>query len=548
MRITFRAKIFLTLVLTVAAILGGALLAVERSYAAKVDELIAAQVRQGQTQFQQLTLRQRAELARRGQQLASSQRFVSCLENEEDWPKAVGEALYEMEYRGVEAEFLVIAGPEGKPIARRAGGREIAKDPGAESDLVKRAMAGEENLHGFIVDGGRLFQIVALGLYYGDTLQGAIVLGREINDAFVRELHALQSEHDHVGFSVDGRVLATSGPAEGPYHVVETPIHPRAKASLHISLRSLLEFRKRTRQTVLYLALAAVALSLILSTAISRGISKPVRDLVAGTERVAKGDYAHRIEVRSRDELGDLAKAFNGMAQDLANQEKVRGVLNKVVSRDVAEELLQGDLGLGGRLLRATLLFADLRGFTKLTQNMDPQDVVGMLNEFMTEMSAEIFACKGIVDKYVGDEIIGVFGAPKSYGHDSFAAIESAHRMRMKLAGLNGARARRGLAPLAMGIGIHTGEVVAGCMGSQQLMSYTCIGAAMNLAARLCSAAQPGQILVSEPTLREAGGDVEARPLPPIQVKGFTDPVPVFEIMSVMVGETDLRRKGGKKT
>jgi len=158
-------------------------------------------------------------------------------------------------------------------------------------------------------------------------------------------------------------------------------------------------------------------------------------------------------------------------------------------------------------------------------------------------MTEEVLSCKGIVDKYVGDEIIGLFGVPRPRGSDAFAAIEAAHRMRLRLERLNKARTDRGDRQLQMGIGLHTGEVVAGRMGSEQQLSYTCIGENMNLASRLCSNAKPGQILVSIDTLKEAGEGVETRPLEPIQVKGFTQPIPVYEVVGVAVGETARRRK-----
>jgi adenylate cyclase len=115
--------------------------------------------------------------------------------------------------------------------------------------------------------------------------------------------------------------------------------------------------------------------------------------------------------------------------------------------------------------------------------------------------------------------------------------------MRLRLEKLNKIRAERGERVLQMGIGIHTGEVVAGRMGSEQQLSYTCIGENMNLASRLCSSAKPGQILMSIETYRDAGDAVEARPLDPIQVKGFDKPVPVYEVTSVMIGATAMRRK-----
>jgi class 3 adenylate cyclase len=312
---------------------------------------------------------------------------------------------------------------------------------------------------------------------------------------------------------------------------------------LFVSIQELSEFRREMRTLIVGLGAVAVVLSLLVAVVISRGVTAPVADLADGTVKIAMGEYATRIRVRSNDELGDLAGAFNRMAEDLATKEKVRAVLNKVVAPEVADELVKGDLSLGGDLVRPTILFADLRGFTALTQGMPPQKVVAMLNEFMTAMTEEVLACKGIVDKYVGDEIIGLFGVPRPRGADAFAAIEAAHRMRLRLDRLNKARADRGERGLQMGIGLHTGEVVAGRMGSEQQLSYTCIGENMNLASRLCSNAKPGQILVSIDTLKEAGDGVETRPLEPIQVKGFSQPIPVYEVVGVAVGETARRRK-----
>lgn len=600
MRIPFRTKIFLALVATEAALLGGALAVVERANAAAVGDLIASRVGQGEANFREHAERLREDLERLGRQLADSPRLRSCFEQEALLPKAGDEAIYEIQYYNAAVDALTITDWEGRPIAKRLWRAGLPHVPGEEPAFDRRPLPPPERMpesplvravigrppdgdvqapHAFLVEEGRLFQVAALPIADGERFLGVLVLGSEITDGLASGIHRLQADEDAAGYVVGERLIAThlppplrracdaalAGPVraaapgrpvafaasiEGrPYHVGLAPVHREDAAvpvftALFISLRKHIETREAMRWRFLTTGAVGLLLSLLLSGRIARGISRPVRDLVEGTERIAGGDYAHRVTVRSRDELGDLAGSFNRMAGDLATKEKIRGVLNKVVAKEVADELLQGDLGLGGRLARATLLFADLRGFTAMTQGVAPQAVVAMLNEYMTAMTREIFACRGIVDKYVGDEIIGVFGAPKVYGHDAFAAVEAAHRMRVRLARLNEKRAARGERPLAMGIGVHTGDVVAGCMGSEELLNYTCIGEAVNLASRLCSNAKAGQILISEETRREAGlNDADVRVLDPIPVKGFREPVPVYEVLNADVGETVRRRR-----
>lgn len=591
MRITFRTKIFLCLAGTVGVLLVGALAAVERFYAAQVDEQIGYRVTQGDHNFDAQAKHLWKDLLRTGEHLADTQRLKGALENPGRTQEVRGIALNEIESQQVEADFLVITDGNGKPLlrdlsppgARHVEGQKPPLEARAieggktypEDDLVRSAVRGETledpGRPGlYVVDEGRLFQVGVFPIEDVQQFRGVLVLGTEVSDRLSLFMHTLQADPlDGTGYVVGDRLAvcsldrpareaartvltrALAGRARGdahvtieavlrgiPYRIVLHPIHD-VKASrpiytaLFLSLGSIVEARGAMRWTLLSAAALGVAFSLLLSSLFSRGVSKPVRDLVVGTERISRGDYAHRVGVRSRDELGDLAVAFNRMAGDLAQKEKIRGVLNKVVAKEVADELLAGDLGLGGRQVRATLLFADLRGFTAMTQGMNPQAVVAMLNEYMTAMSGEIFACKGIVDKYVGDEIIGVFGAPKSYGTDALGAVEAACRMRSRLERLNVERARRGERPLAMGVGVHTGEVVAGCMGSEQLLNYTCIGETVNLASRLCSNAKAGQILASAAAVREAGPRVDARPLDPIRVKGFAEPVAVAEIAGV---------------
>jgi adenylate cyclase len=275
--------------------------------------------------------------------------------------------------------------------------------------------------------------------------------------------------------------------------------------------------------------LVALLAGVVLAVFIARGLARPVRTLVSATERVARGDYSTHVEIRNRDELGKLCTAFNDMTDGLQLRDHYRGLLDKVVSRDIADELLKGEIVLGGENREVTVLFADIRRFTPLTRGMEPQRIIGLLNEVMDGLSAAVEAEEGVVDKYVGDQLMALFGAPIARPDDPQRAVRAALKMQ---AAMEQWSAARGATPIArVGIGINTGMVVAGNMGSQRRLNYTVLGEPVNLAARLCAAAEPGQILVSAATYTLitqafATADLGARYL-----KGFSTPVPVFEVL-----------------
>ena len=259
---------------------------------------------------------------------------------------------------------------------------------------------------------------------------------------------------------------------------------------------------------------------------ISLGLFRPVRRLFRATMRLRKGDYDVRIPVRSNDEFGKLAHAFNETAEELALKEKYRDVLNKVTDKAVADRLMSGDVALGGETRGMTVLFCDIRKFTEITQNMSPAETVGLLNEHMTAMTWVIHEHGGMVDKFVGDMIMAVFGAT---GQDPTAperAVACARHMLQERKVLNMLRGQ----DINVGIGIATGEMLAGFMGSEDRLNFTVIGQGANLASRLCTVASPMDILVDEATCEAAREGRAAETLPPMEIKGFSDLQAVYRI------------------
>jgi adenylate cyclase len=234
--------------------------------------------------------------------------------------------------------------------------------------------------------------------------------------------------------------------------------------------------------------------------------------------------------------MGTLADAFNDMTRGLLLRERYRSVLNKVVSQDVATELLKGDVELGGENRLVTVLFADIRGFTALTEGMEPQQVIGLLNECMECLSRAIDAEGGVVDKFIGDEVMAVFGAPVTQEDHARRAVAAALHMRAEMARLNQTRQGRGERPLGVGVGINSGIAVAGNMGSTNRLNYTVVGDAVNLASRLAGQARAGEILISEATLRLGGEGIHAPLLGGRALKGFSSEVQVYAVEGAELG------------
>ena len=278
---------------------------------------------------------------------------------------------------------------------------------------------------------------------------------------------------------------------------------------------------------------------LILLNNISKRITRPITHLAIVTETVAEGklddiEIPEESKKARNDEIYTLYHSFFEMVKGLREKERVRGILNKVVSEEIAEEALKGNIQLGGEEKRVTVLFADIRGFSNMTETMDPKEVIQLINTCMTKVSERIDAYEGVIDKYLGDEVMALFGAPIEKPGSALSAIKSAVDMIAEIKTWNQERKGQGLPEIEMGIGIHTGNVVAGNMGAENRLNYTVLGANVNLASRICSEAGRMQVLISESTLEAEGvkSVIDFEALKPVELKGFTKPIPVFSVTS----------------
>jgi adenylate cyclase len=207
-----------------------------------------------------------------------------------------------------------------------------------------------------------------------------------------------------------------------------------------------------------------------------------------------------------------------------------RASLSRYLSPSLVEAVLKAEkpLDLGGTQTRATVLFADIRGYTRLSQQISPQEVMEILNEHFTAMSRIVFEHEGTLDKFIGDAVMAVFGWPFATGHDELSALRAAIRMQEAVDARNARPGTRH--PLGIGIGINTGDVIAGNIGAPQKMDLTVIGDTVNIAARLQTLANAGQVVIGEATHEAVRGEFRCEPFGEIELKNLLQPVRCYRL------------------
>ncbi|HIA04094.1 MAG TPA: FHA domain-containing protein [Myxococcales bacterium] len=269
-----------------------------------------------------------------------------------------------------------------------------------------------------------------------------------------------------------------------------------------------------------------------------------IRDELLGVihvdSKVAKGAFTKQDLhiVQGLAQQAAFAIDNSRLVQQRESDAVIREGFSRLVSPNLVEQLVSGELAIerGGEKVNATVLFTDLRGFTAMSQRKAPDEIVHMLNEYFEIMVDIVFDCDGTMDKFMGDGLMAVWGCPVEIENAAAKAVETAINMQIALAEFNETRRSEGLEEMHMGAGVNTGELVAGYMGSTKTLSYTVVGPPVNLAARLCSIAKPGQVLVSGTTLALLGDGVKYETLSPVQLKGIDQPVVPYNIQALKKG------------
>ncbi|MGH7320650.1 MAG: adenylate/guanylate cyclase domain-containing protein [Candidatus Rokuibacteriota bacterium] len=304
---------------------------------------------------------------------------------------------------------------------------------------------------------------------------------------------------------------------------------------LGFSQKAIDEALVRARNQTLWVSAVMILVGIAGAIGMSSVLSRPILRLAEGTRAIAAGNFQVTLPVASRDEIGVLTESFNGMARSLREKEMIKRAFSRYVAREVVSEILKDPEHPGLREERrdVTVLFCDMRGFTPLAERLSPEEVVLLLNEFYTLMIDTTFKHDGTLDKFLGDAVMAVFGAPILHPDHSIRAIRTALAMQAGVAELNGNRLRKGKEPIAVGIGVSAGEAVTGTVGTEERMEYAVIGESVNLAARLQSRAASGQILISERTYRNVEDLVTVRAVEPLVEKGHEAPAGVYEVLGL---------------
>jgi len=285
---------------------------------------------------------------------------------------------------------------------------------------------------------------------------------------------------------------------------------------------------------ILFITTIGVVLSVILSLVVSKSVSAPLEEMETVMKEVEKGNLDVRIKVVSNDEIGAVGEGFGRMIKGLKESEAIKESFGKYISQEIRDEILSGRIPLDGEMTRATMLFSDLRDFTPFVESTHPKQVVSIMNQYFSEMAEAIKRNNGLILQYVGDEIEAVFGAPVPHDDHPDMAASAALDMKRRLAHLNERFKAQGVAPFRHGIGIHTGAVLAGIIGSKERSSYALVGDTVNLASRIQGLTKEFacDIILSQTTHDLVAGAYQMEPLRAVRVKGKSQEILTYKLLS----------------
>jgi adenylate cyclase len=300
---------------------------------------------------------------------------------------------------------------------------------------------------------------------------------------------------------------------------------------------------RRQHQAIIISAVVTLLAAIVgfaFALLVSSGITRPVRLLLAGAREVEAGRFDKNITVSTQDEIGELAAAFNRMIEQLRHNERIRETFGRYIDPKVVQSLIdRPDVAIEGQRRVMTIMFSDMSGFTSMSEGMTPRGLVKVMNHYFTVMSAPIRNHRGVIDKYIGDAIMSYWGPPfieedeqaLLAGQSAIEMADQVPALQKQLPDLLGIRTMP--VPCDLRIGIATGEVLTGSIGSELMMSFTVMGDAVNLASRLEGANKVygTRILISQATAAAIGSRLELREIDRLAVVGQSVPQPVFEVM-----------------
>ncbi len=292
-----------------------------------------------------------------------------------------------------------------------------------------------------------------------------------------------------------------------------------------------------TVRTITISTVIMILVSVVIAFVTGKRLSRPINELMDASVAIGKGDYRHQIQERRNDEIGFLTEAFNKMATDLLEKEQVENAFSRFVSNSVAKQILSNlnHIQLGGKHVEGTVLFADIVGFTSFSEKMPASEVADLLNEYFTYISAVSSLYQGTIDKYMGDCAMVIFGIPDADPDHKFHALICAVMIQKLVVRLNKKRIEQGKPSIHFRIGVNSGTMLAGNMGSVDRMQYTVVGDTVNLASRLHTVAAKDQIVITDLLYHDEKlkSRIVAEKFKSLKLRGISEEVSTYLVLDV---------------
>lgn len=355
----------------------------------------------------------------------------------------------------------------------------------------------------------------------------------------VDSIYSDPSEFEELYSDKERRIISFNGGEKLTYDI-STPVGDVEQLGfVHIGIDgSIIEdVVESMRKSIQMIMLAGLLIGAVGAFIVASMQVRPILMLVSAVRAIGEGKLDQKIEIKRKDEIGDLTDAFNDMAKGLQEREFIRQTFQKFVHKDVVNELLSNPdmIKVGGERKKASVIFTDIRGFTPLSESMKPEELIGLLNSYFGQLLPIIDENGGVLDKFIGDSMMIVFGTPLEKDDDSLRAVKTGLEMQVKLKELNSQRERDGMPTVIMGIGINTGYVVAGNVGSEDRMEYTVLGDAVNIAARIEGQSRTGEVMISEETYKETKGKIKVSgEVDHVSLKGKSKPMNIYTVEKII--------------
>lgn len=561
---TFRARLQQAIIGLVAAATGASLFIAQQQNGASHQEMLDQLFEEQFASFRREQQRDIELAEKNARRLSESVRLFAVLEAGD--PDAYQVAKDEMRldefdfFRLIDAEGSIIDPPTG---TRANAGLFSPKLQETIHEQLKPATPQNGMSVGYVVlrmeehSPQRIYRVLSVPIRNFDSTVGALVIGQEmpgfagsskanldlkggmwlhgqlIGDAIPLDLSG--DIHRQFGSSLNltktesmERMFRFRGTGYRMNAHLLNPGSPFPPAHF-VSLFSLAVFEAQQRRLILQiiaLGVGAIVVASLIGALFARQVTQPIQSLVSATQSIQEGNFQPAIVPGPTQEMRRLADAFLDMGAGLALKERYHSVLSMVADQRVAEQLMAGKIPLGGELREVSVIFCDIRGYTALSAGRDPREVIELLNQHMGALTRVVYRHHGVINQFAGDAMMILFGAPTDNPHHALDAVQCAREMLAERERLNAETHE----PLGIGFGIATGKVVAGCLGSENRADYTVIGDRVNLAARLCSVAGAGEIVMDDQTQVQLPDTTITTPTEPLKLKGFSDPVIAYRL------------------